>query len=490
MTASLAQTTDRRKLLTTGLAAGLLAASGLSITARPQVGGRFRAALPGASLGDSWDARKGFGLFMAAAGQGAVFDNLTEVAADGSLRGELATGWHASRDAKTWIFDLRSGVKFHNGATFDSASVIESIRLHMDAGERGAGWHLVSNIDTIKANSPTQVQFSLHAGNADFPYLLSDRHLIVYPAGNIAEAMRQGIGTGLYRVAKFDAGQRFVGWRVSGHYKDGTAGWFDQVEFLSLDDASQRLAALQSGRVDAVAEINPAETETVLASSAMRLSSIPGNQHIALDTSNISNNDVRLAFKSAIDRENVLLSGLYGYGHVGHDSPLGPFNQQYQTGNGANFDPDRSLFRLKQGGYESFGLNIDLGKGVPSTLGAAIWPSLMAGGFANSLGPTIKARLWSGRPTEDWMLSANTALGGNSAEFESLRLEALSELDPARRAELYGDLQGQMKSSGPVVIPVFANFLHAVSTRVAEPLTQGNLWPMDNARFAERWWLS
>ncbi len=490
MTATLAQTTDRRRLLTTGLAAGLLAASGLSITARPRVGGRLRAALPGASLMDSWDARKGFGLFMAAAGQGAVFDNLTEVAADGSLRGELATGWHASQDAKTWIFDLRSGVQFHDGTYFDAASVIESIRLHIDAGPSRAGWHLVSNIDTIKANSPTQVQFTLHAGNADFPYLLSDRHLIVYPAGKIAESMRLGIGTGLYRVAKFDAGQRFVGWRVSGHYKDGSAGWFDQIEFLAADDASQGLALLQTGRVDAAAQVNPAETETVLADSKLRLSSVPGNQHIALDTSTLPNDDVRLALKSAIDREDVLLSGLYGYGHVGNDSPLGPFNQHFQPANGAGYDPEKALFLLNKAGYNGFGLNLELANGVPSTVGPAVWSSLLASGFAKSFGPTIKANLWSGRPTEDWMLSANSELGGNSAEFEALRAEALSELDPARRAELYADLQTRMKASGPIVVPAFANFLHAISKRVAEPLTQGNLWPMDNARFAERWWQS
>lgn len=490
MTASLVQTTDRRKLLTTGLAAGLLAASGLSIAALPQVGGRLRAALPGASLTDSWDARKGFGLFMAAAGQGSVFDNLTEVAADGSLRGELATGWQASRDAKTWVFDLRTGVQFHDSTAFDAASVVESIRLHINAGPNGAGWHLVSNIDTIKANSPHQVQFSLRAGNADFPYLLSDRHLVIYPAGKVDEAMRLGIGTGLYRVARFEAGQRFIGWRVSGHYKDGSAGWFDQIELLAVEDATQRLALLQTGRVDTAAQVNPAETETVLADPALKLSSIPGNQHISMDTSALPNEAARQAVKAGLDREELLLSGLYGYGHIGNDSPLGPFNQHFNPSGETGFDPNKALFLLKKAGLEGFGLGISYANGVPTSVNPAIWTSLIASGFSKSVGPTIKTQLWSGRATEDWMLSANSGLGGNSVEFDALRAEALSELDPMRRAELYAELQSHMKTSGPIVIPVFANFLHAINKRVVEPQTQGNLWPMDNARFAERWWLS
>jgi peptide/nickel transport system substrate-binding protein len=489
MTASLTQTTDRRKLLTSGLAAGLFAASGLSIIARPRVGGRMRAALSGASVFDTWDARKGFGLFMAAAGQGAVFDCLTEVAADGSLRGELATSWQASRDAKTWVFNLRKGVTFHNGLPFNSESVAESIQLHIDAGPSGAGWHLVSNIEQIRLVGTSQVQFTLLSGNADFPYLLSDRHLIMYPAGNIADAMKLGIGTGIYRAAKFEAGRKFLGWRVSDHYKDGSAGWFDQIEFLAVNDTSQRLALMQSGRVDAAAQIDPSDAPIIEAAPSMRLSSIPGNQHITIDTSTLDEN-ARLAVRSTLDREDILLSGLHGYGHVGHDSPIGPFNQYYQAQATSEFDPDKALFLLNRAGLDGYGLNLGTLAGVPASLSHALWQSLSIGGFTKGRDGNVKAELWSGRATEDWMLGANSSLGGNSVDYNELRATARAEFDPQRRSELYARLQSQLRLSGPVVIPVFANFLHATSARIAEPLTQGNLWPMDNARFAERWWLS
>jgi peptide/nickel transport system substrate-binding protein len=489
MTASLKPTTDRRKLLTTGLAAGLLAASGLSLTSRPQVGGRLRAALPGASLQDSWDARKGFGLFMAAAGQGAVFDGLTEVAADGSLRGELATSWRASQDAKTWVFDLRTDVRFHDGTPFDSASVVESIRLHMDAGPSGAAWHLVSNIDTIKANSTNQVQFTLRSGHADFPYILSDRHLIMYPAGNISEAMQKGIGTGLYRVAVFEAGRKFLGWRVSGHYKDGTAGWFDQIELLAVEDPAQRLALVQSGRVDAAAQIDPIQAQSVETDPSMRLSNVPGNQHLALDASALPR-EAQMALKLAVNREDVLLSGLQGYGHIGQDSPIGPFNQFYRSQPATAHDPEMAQSLLASAGLGGVGLNLKALGNVPVSLGLALWPSLLAAGFTENGQMPLTAQMWSGRVTEDWMLGANGNLGGNSVEFDALRARARAEFDPNLRAELYADLQTDIQTAGPVVIPAFANFLQAISTRIAEPATQGNLWPMDNVRFAERWWLS
>ena len=55
---------DRRRLLTSGAAAAVFAASGLSASALPKRGGLLRAALSGASRSDGWDARRHTGLFM------------------------------------------------------------------------------------------------------------------------------------------------------------------------------------------------------------------------------------------------------------------------------------------------------------------------------------------------------------------------------------------------------------------------------------------
>lgn len=490
MATSLIQTTDRRKLLTTGLAAGLLAASGMSLALRPSVGGRLRAALPGASFSDSWDARRGFGVFMAAAAQGAVFETLTEVAGDGALTGELATGWTANADARQWVFDLRSGVTFHDGTPFDAASVVESIQLHLQAGPQGAAWHLVSNIDGIRATSAHQVQFTLHQGNADFPYLLSDPHLIIYPAGKIAQAMQQGIGTGLYRVAQFEPGQRFVGWRVPGHYKDGQAGWFDQVEFLAANDANTRISLLQTDRVDVAAQIDPIHAENVENDGALRLVSTPGNQHIHLDLSQIQDPQIREAFRLGLDRNDALLGGLQGHGQIGHDSPFGPFNQHYSPSGTSAFDPDRALSLMKSAGAPGFGLNLQgLGQ-YAALLEGAIWPSLTRAGFSQGNDATLTASLWSGRATEDWMLAANAQLGGNRDDILRLRANLATQHNPTERAGLVAQIQERLRASGQFSIPLFASFLHAANRRVSQPATQGNLWPMDNLRFAQRWWMS
>lgn len=237
-------TIDRRALFASGAAAALLAATGVSARPRPERGGRLRIALSGADRSDRFDTRAPLGLFMQVATTGIVFDTLTEIAADGTLRGELATGWHGSADALTWDFDLRPGVFFHDGAAFEPRDVVTSFDMHRSG--------LLANVSNIEIAGADKVCITLTTPDADFPYRLSAPQLIIYPTQNIARAMEQGIGTGLYRAHRFLPGRQFVGLRVEDHYKDGHAGWFDSVELVSVPSADVRAEALRDRFVDAV----------------------------------------------------------------------------------------------------------------------------------------------------------------------------------------------------------------------------------------------
>src|SRR5438876_12429970 len=52
-----------------------------------------------------------------------LYETLTKINEDGSVSPLLAESWQASADLKTYTFQLRQGVKFHNGEPFDSAVV-------------------------------------------------------------------------------------------------------------------------------------------------------------------------------------------------------------------------------------------------------------------------------------------------------------------------------------------------------------------------------
>ena len=212
---------DRRALFTSGAAAALLSAPGLSAQAGPRHGGRLRIAVP--RDGQSLE------LIMRAA----VFDTLTEVGADGALRGELATEWRVDADSRSWEFDLRRDAMFHDGRHMTAEDVVESLT--------------ISRQDLIvTAVSKWTVRIDTDLPLGDLPLILADPALAIRPAGNLDER----IGTGLYHVSSYTDGRGFIGKRCAAHYKDGRAGWFETVEVAVIPDAAVRAEALREGYVD------------------------------------------------------------------------------------------------------------------------------------------------------------------------------------------------------------------------------------------------
>ncbi|NBD30770.1 MAG: peptide ABC transporter substrate-binding protein [Alphaproteobacteria bacterium] len=512
---------NRRGLLKTGVAAGVLAATGLPIRAQTR-GGKLTAGLSGANTSDSWDSRTHSDLFMIACAQGAVFDSLTEIRPDGSLVGELAENWEATPDAKTWTFNLRQGVTFHNGKPFGADDVIASLQMHLGEESKSAAKPIVENIVEMTKMTDHQVQLTLNAGNADLPYLLSDYHILIYPAGQIDEAIANGIGTGLYQVQSFDPGVRMVATRYADHYKGDDAGFFDEIEYIAINDNTARMNALMTGQVDAVNRID-FKTESLLrANPQLTIQEVTGNQHyifpMLTNVAPFNDVNVRRALKYGINRQELVDKILQGHGKVGNDSPIGPANQYYNADmEQLEYDPDQAKYWLQQAGMDS--LDIDLSASSAAFEGAVdaaqLFQASAAGGGINInviqepadgywsnvwLKKPFCASYWSGRATEDWMFSTayeegvpwNDSQWGSedSARFQELLVMARAELDSDKRREQYFEMQQILRDDGGVLVPMFANYVQALNNRIATPETVGNLWQMDNARMAERWWVA
>ncbi len=507
---------SRRGLLTTGAAAGVLAASGLPLRAQTKRGGRLRAGLNGANTSDSWDGRTHSDLYMIASAQGAVFDSLTEVAADGSLVGELATDWEATPDAKTWTFNLRQGVTFHNGKPFGADDVIESLQLHVAEGAKSAAKPIVSAIQEMKKTGEHQVQFTLAAGNADFPYLMSDYHLLMYPAGQIEEAIAKGIGTGLYAVTSFEPGVRMTAKRVDSHYKGDDAGFFDEIEYIAINDSTARMNALLTGQVDAINRID-FKTEALLKANPMvRIQEVTGNQHYTFPmltkVAPFDDVNIRRALKYGINRQELVDKILLGHGLAANDTPIGPANQYfYADMEPLTYDLDKAKFYLKEAGLTELNIDLNVSNAAfngavdaaqlyqASAKGAGININVVqepADGYWSNvwLKKPFCASYFSGRATEDWMFATayETGVPWNDTQwdqprFQELLLEARATLDTTKRKEMYHEMQQILRDDGGAIIPMFANYVQAVSNKVSSPETVGNLWQMDNARMAERW---
>lgn len=483
--------------------------------AEPKKGGKLRAGLAHGSTTDILDPATYENGFTQTIGN-SVNNRLTEVSPTGELIGELAESWEPSSDAKTWRFKLRSGVQFHNGKTFTSADVIASINHHRGDASTSGAKGIVAEIADLKADGPGTVSFTLKGGNADFPFILSDFHLGIFPAKDDKIDWASGVGTGAYSIAGFEPGLR-ASLKRNGNYWKAGRGHFDDVELLAIVDVNARTNALVAGDIDVMDRCDLKTVNLLKRNAGIRVEQASGTQHYSFamhtDVDPFRSNDVRLALKLAIDRQELVDKILLGYGYVGNDHPIGKFNRYFANSlEQRQYDPDQARFLLKRAGQEN--LKVSLSVAEAAFAGAVDAGTLFAEKAAKAgitleivrepddgywtnvwLKKPFSAVYWGGRPTEDWMFSTAYAAGvpwndthWTNERFNVLMQQARVELDDGKRREMYREMQQLVRDDGGAVIPMFANFVFAMSDKVAHAPEISAEWDLDGFKFAERWW--
>jgi len=74
--------------------------------------------------------------------------------------------------------------------------------------------------------------------------------------------------------------------------------------------------------------------------------------------------------------------------------------------------------------------------------------------------------------------------------FNDLLIAARSELDDAKRREMYYEMQQIVSFEGSTLIPMYNNYVMALSKAVATPEKVAGNWNLDGFRAVERWWFA
>ncbi len=515
---------SRREFIGRATAFGLTAVAATTLAnqaakaATPKKGGRFRMGLTGAGSGDSMDPAKILDSYMINVSFGQLRNCLTEIDSKNQLVGELAESWEASDDASEWTFQIRKDVEFHNGKTLDSTDVMASINHHLGEKSDSAAKGIIQDIQEITTDGSNVVKFKLGSGSADFPYLLSDYHLSICPANSDGTIdWQSGIGTGGFSLVSYEPGQRTITKRNPNYWKEGAAH-FDEVETLFIADVVARTNALQTSEIDCMSNVDLKTVDLMKRVKTVKVFATTGNQHITLpmftNTAPFDNNDVRLALKYALDREEWLEKILRGYGELANDSPIGPANQYRATEEELpqrQYDPDKAKFHLKKAGYDSINIDISMAN---TAFEGAIDAGVLYAEHARSAGINLNVireaddgywsnvwmkkpwigSYWGGRPTEDWMFSQVYRAGADWNEtfweherFNKLLLDGKAELDSAKRREIYVEMQRIVHNEGGAMIPLFMAYTQAVTDKVALPGDIASNWGLDGEKAAERW---
>jgi peptide/nickel transport system substrate-binding protein len=479
----------------------------------PRKGGRFRIGIGGASttdtldtatLDDQMDTQVSF----------CVRNHLVEIDEAGKAIPELAESWGVSADAAKWTFKLRKGVEFHNGKTMTSEDVVDSINHHRGEKSKSGAKGLVAQIVDVKADGRHEVVFTLEGGNADFPYVLNDYHLLIAPAGTTGDQWNEGVGTGGYILQSWEPGVRAFLKRNPNYFKANRAH-FDEVEVLALNDPSARTNALRTKRIDYMNRVDVKTAHLLEKKKGVQLIRVPSGLHYTMpmftDVPPFDDNNVRLAMKYAVNRDNLIKNFLKGYGTIGNDHPI--LIQRFYAADlpQRTYDPDKARFLMEKAGLKGHTFELHA-----SSVGDFMDVALLFKEHAAKAGIDIKLVkhpedgywssvwlkkpftmcYWAPRPTCDMIFS--TAYSGDAPwndthfaneRFDQLVRAARAELDDARRLEMYTECQRILNERGGTVVPFFKDYVEAGSDKLGHGKVSGAL-ECDGQRMSERWWFA
>ncbi|WP_306296823.1 ABC transporter substrate-binding protein [Candidatus Entotheonella palauensis] len=478
----------------------------------PKKGGRLRIGMAGGSTTDSLDPATITDIMMLSLSMGQLRNCLVEIDAQSNPIPELAESWEPSADASVWRFKLRQGVTFHDGKSLEAEDVMASFNHHRGEDSKSAAKSLLKTVKSIQADGKNTVVFELSEGNADFPFITSDYHLTIQPAG---ADLSKGIGTGGYILQDFEPGVRARTKRNPNYWKEGRAH-FDEIEMTAIADVNARTNALKTGEIDVM---NRSELKTVhllKRTPGLQVLQTNGTKHYTMpmhtDVKPFDNNDVRLALKHAVDRQALLKTVLRGYGTLGNDHPIGRSQRYYARDlPQREYDPDKAKFHLKKAGLSSLKVKLSA---ADAAYEGAVDSAVLYKEHAAPAGIEIEVVrepkdgywdnvwlkkpfcmcYWSGRPTSDWMFTTAYAADApwNDSHFKHDRFNALlkaarAELDDGKRRRMYADMQHIVRDEGGTIIPMFASDVYAASDQLRFGEVGAN-WELDGGKIAERWW--
>ena len=255
---------------------------------------------------------------------------------------DLATSWQVSDDGLTYTFNLRSGVKWHDGTDFTA----EDVKATFDRiANSPANVVLVNKgsfetVTEVRVINPMKVQFTLSQARGLFLKILGvPKNAVMQKA--ILEAnnfdlkkVKGSPGTGPFMVLNAEAGE-FVEFERNPNYWNPNLPYLDGILTRHFGWGPATGAAFLAGQGDLALGIDPETQKRTIADPNKVFNKFPGTspQHIVLNNTRAPFNDVRVrkAVHLALDYDALRRS-------VADVTPFGPagwvlagddFNSEY-----------------------------------------------------------------------------------------------------------------------------------------------------------------
>ena len=249
-----------------------------------------------------------------------LFNGLTAHDGENNVVPGLAERWDYDEAAKTYTFHLREGVRFHDGEPLTAEGVKFTIEAIMDPANASENAPNFEDVEEITVVDPLTIRFRLRDPNVAFLDYMTmavlPKHLLEGKDMQSADFFRAPVGTGPYRLERWDPGQSIVLTRNEDYYLG--APKIRQIIFKIVPDDNAQALQLKSGELD-LALLDPKNAATFTGQSDfdcydMATADYRGILYNFANAYWQKNKDLIPAINYAIDRQAIIDSVLLGQG--------------------------------------------------------------------------------------------------------------------------------------------------------------------------------
>lgn len=445
-----------------------------------------------------------------------LYNTLLKFEDDGTVVGDLAESWSVSEDKLTWTFNLKQGVKFHNGKELTSADVKATFDRALNAEAGGLRTtEIIKMFTAVEAPDPYTVTITTDAPYGPMESLMCNMSLGIMDADYIEQyGLDLGTsaagenGTGPFKVVSWERDQEIVVERFDDYF--GTPAKLQTVVYTIIPEAASRVIALETGEVDVIDKPTDedlarleADTEnfTVLRKPTIsqRLFRFGCNDPI------ISNTKVRQAIVYAIDRQAIIDALFTGSGYPS-TAPLAPVTFGYSDLGEIEQDLELAKSLLAEAGYpdgfdtkivttERYQNGIELAEIISQQLAeiginaeievwewsalSASWNGITADEFDQPIfimgaGPSMRdadGGLRGLYTTSETGLNDRNYGFYSNAEVDALIEQGMQETDQQKRVEIYKEAMEILYREDPVAFWLFDMYGLAITSSKVEGVT-------------------
>ena len=308
----------------------------------------------------------------------------------GAIVPALATEWAPSEeDPNVWVFSLREGVTFHDGAVFDSSDVKFSLERAMTADSDYK--ELLASVSEVRAPDAYTIEIVTNGPNPIMPNNLTNMFIMDkewaeannavkvqdYEGGEDTFAAKNANGTGPYKLVSREPDVKTV-LSINETYwgKDEFPMEVTEIIYTPIQNAATRVAAMLSGEVDFIQDVPVQDLERVASTDGLDVRTAPQNRVIFfgmnsgdadLKNDNVEGKNpladvrVRQAMNMAINRDAIKQVVMRG-----QSSPAGMISPPFVNGWNAEMDGssktdvDGAKALMAEAGYgDGFSIQLD-----------------------------------------------------------------------------------------------------------------------------------